>query len=119
MRSMTVTRFTRSELDALDEAINHIKGSFTKKINAQDLSEAYNIPVKKLQAGITKRTGLTIHGYIECLRLRKAKELLADDTPLKHIATLVGYNSASQFGYFFKKHTGQTPLEYRNGNTNK
>lgn len=116
---MTVTRFTRSELECIDEAIQHIKKMFTEKINAQDLSEAYNIPVKKLQAGITKRTGLTIHGYIECLRLHKAKELLVDDTPLKHIAKLVGYNSPSQFGYFFKKHTGQTPLAYRNENADK
>lgn len=114
MPSMTVTRFTRCELDAIDEAIKHIERTFSQKINALDLSETYNISEKKLQAGILKRTGLTIHRYIESARLRKAKELLADDVPLKSIAKFIGYKSPSQFGYFFKKHTGQTPLEYRN-----
>jgi AraC-like DNA-binding protein len=113
MPSITVTRFSRSEIEAIDEAIKYIDRMFNKKINMLDLSETYNIPEKKLQAGIIKRTGLTIHGYIECARLHKAKELLADDAPLKSIAKLVGYRSQSQFGYFFKKHTGQTPLEYR------
>lgn len=119
MRSTTVTRFTRNELESIDEAIKHIRLTFTENINAQDLSDTYNIPMKKLQAGIAKRTGLTIHGYIERLRIHKAKELLAEDTPLKSIARLVGYNSRSHFGYFFKKHTGQTPLEYRNENADK
>jgi AraC family transcriptional regulator, melibiose operon regulatory protein len=114
MPTLQTIRFTRHELQAIDDAIEHLSKVFVSKINAQDLSDTYNIPVKKLQAGIIKRTGLTIHAYIEAARLRKAKELIADETPLKCIAELIGYKTASQFGYFFKKHTGQTPLEYRN-----
>jgi two-component system response regulator YesN len=113
MPSLQAIRFTRRELQAVDEAIEHLDKVFVSKINAQDLSDTYQIPVKKLQAGVVRRTGLTIHAYIEASRLRKAKELLADETPLKCVARLIGYKTASQFGYFFKKHTGLTPQEYR------
>ncbi len=113
MPSIPVMRFTRHESQVIAEAIEHIGKTFVSKINAQYLSDTYNISVKKLQAGVIRRTGLTIHAYIEATRLRKAKELLADDAPLKSIAELIGYRTPSQFGYFFKKHTGQTPLEYR------
>ena len=34
---------------------------------------------------------------------------------LSTIADMLGFHSASQFGVFFKKMTGQTPMEYRNG----
>jgi two-component system response regulator YesN len=113
MPSLQAIRFTRQELKVIDEAIEHLNKVFVSKINAQDLSDAYHIPVKKLQAGVVRRTGLTIHAYIEAARLRRAKELLADETPLKCVPELIGYKTASQFGYFFKKHTGQTPQEYR------
>lgn len=115
MPSLQAIRFTRQELQAIEEAIEHLNQVFVSKINAQDLSDTYHIPVKKLQAGVVRRTGLTIHAYIEAARLHKAKELLADEIeiPLKCVAELIGYKTASQFGYFFKKHTGQTPQEYR------
>jgi two-component system response regulator YesN len=113
MPSLQAIRFTRQELQAIEEAIEYLNNVFDSKINAQDLSDNYHIPVKKLQAGVVRRTGLTIHAYIEAARLRKAKKLLADETPLKCVAELIGYKTASQFGYFFKKHTGQTPQEYR------
>ena len=34
---------------------------------------------------------------------------------LEKIAVALGFCNATQFGTFFKKHTGQTPMEYRNG----
>ncbi len=34
---------------------------------------------------------------------------------LDKIAAVLGFCNATQFGTFFKKHTGQTPMEYRNG----
>jgi two-component system, response regulator YesN len=113
MPSIAIIRFTRREMQAIEAAIEHLGRTFFNKINAADLSEVFHIPVKKLQAGVVKRTGLTIHAYIEAVRLQKAKELLSDDTPIKCIAELIGYRTASQFGYFFKKHTNQTPLKYR------
>jgi transcriptional regulator GlxA family with amidase domain len=34
---------------------------------------------------------------------------------LEKIAVALGFCNATQFGTFFNKHTGQTPMEYRNG----
>ncbi len=113
MPSISVIRFTRQELQSIDKAIEHLDKTFATKINAYDLAETYKIPLKKLQAGVVKRTGLTVKGYIEAARIAKAMELLADDTPLKSIANRIGFKNASNFGRFFRSYTGQTPTEYR------
>jgi len=38
-----------------------------------------------------------------------------EEMPLREIATLVGYEDFSTFYRNFKKQTGKSPAEYRNG----
>jgi two-component system response regulator YesN len=65
---------------------------------------------------IKKESGLTVQ---ECCRMRtitEAKIRLSGTTDSLHkIADGLGFCNATQFGTFFKKHTGQTPMEYRKG----
>lgn len=52
--------------------------------------------------------------YINEVRLRYAKELLAESNyPIKQIALWCGYESINYFGKLFKKSMGMTPKEYR------
>ncbi|MDE6071181.1 MAG: AraC family transcriptional regulator, partial [Muribaculaceae bacterium] len=39
--------------------------------------------------------------------------LLLDNKPIKSIADLLGFSDLPYFIKIFKKHTGQTPLEFR------
>lgn len=59
-------------------------------------------------------------GFFEMLawyRVEEARRIIAEDPEAKltveDIAEQVGYNSKSSFNTVFKKHTGQTPSEYR------
>ena len=50
------------------------------------------------------------------MTLHTAQELLAGNSDsIKNLATKLGFEEASSFSRFFKKQTGMTPMEYRNG----
>ena len=56
--------------------------------------------------------------WIEMAVIREAKILLdeTNDTQAE-IAAVLGFCSATQFGSFFRKHTGMTPRAYREEGT--
>ena len=59
-------------------------------------------------------TGYAPAKYFQELKLRKAKELLAETAiPIKEIAYSLNFSSYGYFLSFFKKRVGCTPMEYR------
>lgn len=61
-----------------------------------------------------KNEGMTIHEFINNMRVNIAKDLLVDDSrPISEIATVIGYNDVFHFSKIFKRITGMTPSEYR------
>ena len=106
--------FTPYELDRIDQAIAYIEKNYRDAISADQLSIEVCMDIKKLQAGVQLRTGLTVHNYILAIRVKRALCDLQDfDRPIKYIACKHGFCSASHFGTEFKKRTGLTPKEYR------
>lgn len=61
-------------------------------------------------------TGMTVGAYATGLKVKEAKRLLrATDKPLSEIAQYLGFSSQSYFQNVFKRGTGVTPGEYREG----
>lgn len=61
-----------------------------------------------------KKTGKNLNKYITEYRIEKAKELLGKKSvKVCDISALVGYRDSNYFAKLFKKHTGQSPSEYR------
>lgn len=61
-----------------------------------------------------RETGETIHGYLENLRVARARmHLEATALPMGEIARLSGFTTASQFCRTFRRVTGKTPSEHR------
>ncbi len=61
-----------------------------------------------------KYSGYNFTGYLEKLRITKAKEYLEDPyQSIECIAVKVGYNCANSLSRAFKKSEGITPGEYR------
>ena len=54
--------------------------------------------------------------YYNTLRMRSIMEhLINTSSPLKELVTKFGFNSAPSFNAFFKKHSGQSPGQFRRG----
>lgn len=62
----------------------------------------------------SQETGKTFKEYLTEIRIQRARELLRT-TSLKsfEIAEQIGYGDPHYFSYVFRKHTGQSPTEYR------
>jgi YesN/AraC family two-component response regulator len=57
---------------------------------------------------------LSFGEYIRKMRIEKAQELMNDAAySLTEIAYLTGFSDQSHFTRIFKKHTGQSPSEYK------
>jgi len=113
MRVLPIVRFTQKDLAAIKDAVGFIESHSGEKVSAEDLSDRFLVPVKKLQAGFRRLTGFTIHDYLSIIRLKQAKMLLVGDEPIKNVADQAGFKNQSHFGQFFKRYTGLTPAEYR------
>jgi len=59
-------------------------------------------------------SGVSFQEYLTSVRIERAKELLRNtDLACQTIGQEVGYSSASYFSQIFKRHTGQSPAEFR------
>ena len=56
----------------------------------------------------------TPHQYLTRKRIDKAKELLAQNKPVKEVCNEVGFESIGSFSILFKKEIGFAPQYYRN-----
>lgn len=65
---------------------------------------------------IRRYSGKNFSSYLNEYRLRHAVQLLTKERmPIAEICYLSGFNSISHFNHLFKKYTGHTPSEFRQG----
>lgn len=86
-------------------------------LTIQDVSKEIEIPVRDLSLLINHKLEQHFYDFINAYRIESAMNILKDDTKSKvtilEILYEVGFNSKSSFNTAFKKHTGNTPTNYR------
>jgi AraC-like DNA-binding protein len=114
MRLNGITQLCKYELDCIDQAIAYIQKYYRNAISAESLSVEAGMSIRKLRAGLKKKTGLSLHEFHFKVRVEQAKPMLLNTAyPLKAIANSVGFKTESHFCKRFKEITALTPIEYR------
>lgn len=86
-----------------------------KDIDIQGIASNLGISYSLFRKAFKEYTGYAPAQYFQELKLRKAKELLAETNySIKEISYELDFSSYEYFLSFFKKKVGFTPLEYRN-----
>lgn len=99
----------------LKPAIDLIRYNYAEPLTLAVIAYAANMSVSRLAHLFAEQMGTTVIDYLNTIRIDHAKRLLkTTDTTCTRIAYTVGFNSPAYFARVFKKHTGQTPNEYRN-----
>lgn len=102
------------ELESLHEISSYLKQNYAGHVSLGMLARIACMSQNKLTHTFKQVHGMTITGYIQSLRVEKAKDLLLNsDWDVGQIAASVGYKLHRSFSEVFKETTGFTPSEFR------
>ncbi|NLR93959.1 AraC family transcriptional regulator [Flammeovirga agarivorans] len=92
----------------------YIVDNLEKNITSQELAEVVFMSQRSLFRFFKKEKGVSVHQYILQFKVNRALKLLEhSQISLAEIADLTGFSSQFHLSRVIKKHTGQSPSEYR------
>jgi two-component system response regulator YesN len=101
---------------AVDHIQTHIEKHLSQDLSLVRLAELIHFNPSYLSRLFKQECGVNLSEYIEERRVKKAKELLKKhELKIAEVSAKVGYDAPHSFTRFFKKMTGLTPQEYRDG----
>jgi len=97
------------------EAVRFINSNYMGELCLKAISDHLGVTESYISRLFSREMQVTITGYINSMRIEKAKELLKN-IKLKNyeIAEMSGFKTVIHFDMVFKKLVGCTPTEYRN-----
>lgn len=105
--STQVNRLYKKFKDLVDE-------HFIQKKKVSDYAELLHVTPKHLSEVVKEESNSTALEHIHGRIMREAKnQLIYTDKSAKEIAYHLGFNTPSQFGRFFKRKAGESPIQFR------
>lgn len=104
--------------DVVEQAKTYIQANYVRDLGLEDVSRVVDISPYYFSRIFKEGTGVNFIDYVTQIRIEKAKRLLMDDGKnhsMKEICILIGYADPNYFSRSFKKNTGVTPTEYKEG----
>lgn len=103
--------------DQLNKIMEEKKPFLNPNFDLTGLIKISKIPGYKISASIREQVSMTVPEYINTYRIKHAKHRLGDNASylikIDVLSHECGFSSRSNFYSAFKKHTGITPIEYR------
>lgn len=97
------------------KAIEILKQDFHTDLDLKAVADQLYISTWHLSKLLKKETGSNFIDILNEIRIEESKKLLLyPQFKIYEIAEKVGYSDVPYFTKLFKKHTGQTPMEYKN-----
>ena len=82
-------------------------------ISLEDVAKALSVRKSTLKQTFKKYTGIGIKQYFNDMKVEYAKVLLKEKHTAAEVSEILSYSSQNYFSMAFKKHTGVSPLEYK------
>ena len=114
-------RTLRSEKKKYDEIISYILEHYTEPFfGMASVMAEFNVSDKTVSSVVKQKTGQSFLGYVENLRIDRAKTLLENDgLKVADVANMCGYGTEGAFYKAFKKKVNVSPGVYRKSRTNR
>ncbi|GFZ31942.1 hypothetical protein CSC2_24680 [Clostridium zeae] len=92
----------------------YIVDNMVEELDLDTVAAKFNLSCYYFSRTFKEIIGYNFSDYINILRIKKAKELLRDNSiSIKEVCFSVGYNDPNYFSKVFKKYEGRSPTEYR------
>lgn len=99
---------------ALAYAVHQIQSDLTMPLDVEGMARSLQMSASHFIRTFKAQVGYSPLAYQTRLRMERAKDLLRGTSlRVSEIAQQIGYQNPMYFSSTFKKHTGMTPLEYR------
>lgn len=96
------------------EIERYIAENMVEELDLDTVAAKFNLSCYYFSRTFKEIVGYNFSDYINILRIKKAKELLRDNSiSIKEICFSVGYNDPNYFSKVFKKYEGRSPTEFR------
>ena len=96
------------------ELLEFIRVKCNATMTVAELAQRQRRPRAALSKGFQRSFGIPLKKHLQDVLIQRAKERLAStEEKVLEVALELGFSDAYYFFRFFKRHTGQTPLEYR------
>lgn len=100
----------------IEQVKHYLEEHYQEAITREDIEQYMHLNGDYLNRIYKSAMGFSLMEYIQHLRIEKAKKLLRETSDsISEICGQTGYDSPPYFAKIFKKQTGQTPSEYREG----
>ncbi|MGN0458373.1 MAG: helix-turn-helix domain-containing protein [Eubacterium sp.] len=100
--------------DIIQNVKEYIAENLNERLTVNKLAELANMSASHFSRVFKQHTGFSPYDYILILRLNRAKYLLqVTDMTVASIAYEIGFNSESNFIYFFTENEGVSPGKFR------
>jgi len=114
MLSEKPSRLTVADLQSIAVATDYIHQHYANKLPADIIAQKAGMNKTRFHACFREAKGMTLHKYVQQLRIARASALLIDtNKPVKAIADLSGFPNESHFCRVFKKVTTFSPANFR------
>jgi AraC-like DNA-binding protein len=101
--------------DPIQPIILYLHMNYKLKIRVEDLTRLFHTNKTTLNMQFKHSTGLSIKTYLNNIRMQTASSLLSNtQLPTDEIKQSIGFLDNAHFSRTFRKHTGCSPVEYRN-----
>lgn len=116
---MNLLRESKTSHQLTNQIKQYIEEHFSNpELSLAQLSDAFVLSPKYLSRLFREAFGLKFIEFVSNIRMEKATQLLLEtDDTIQDIGRSVGYDQSLTFIRVFKKHTGETPGQYRKKNS--
>ncbi len=98
----------------ISEAVDFIREHHCDRINVEDLAQLVGISTRQLHRKFHQVFGMSVQDFLAKTRIQAASDaLIHRDETIADIAVQFGFCDQSAFTQQFRKHTGMTPLRFR------
>ena len=102
--------------NVVERAKAYIRDNFSRELSLEEMAKEVGISPYYLSKLFKESEGINYIEYVTKLRMDYAKkELLTKEKSIKEICSDAGYGDPNYFSRIFKKWTGVTPTEYKDG----
>ncbi|MDR6403369.1 MULTISPECIES: AraC family transcriptional regulator [Chryseobacterium] len=95
--------------------LNDLAANHNTERTVEFYAERQSITTRHLSSVVKTITGKSASQIIALIVMNEAKVLLnSSNKPVSEISSILGFSDQYSFSHFFKKHSGESPSQYRN-----